>query len=852
MKTNSALLFLTVFLMTAFSCSREQKNAGIIILPEKAGRTEQFAAKEIRKYVYLRSGEIPDIVKKVNKEKANSVVLKLDNSYSEEEFSLQTKNTGSGKLLEITGGTPKALLYGAYEFAEQLGIRFYLDGDVIPDKQIPFRIPELNIHQKPLFSIRGIQPFHDFPEGPDWWSIQDYKSIITQLPKLKMNFIGFHTYPENKKFAGEGNKAEPMTWIGTEDQINADGTVKSAYPVLHFNTLDDSWGYYPRKTSEYSFGASQFFAADKYGNGYISGTSLWPHTDEENISIFNQFGTLQKEVFSYAASLGVKTCLGTETYLTIPENVKKQLSKKGIDPDSDEAKKMVYKGIFERIKKIHPLDYYWFWTPEHWTWGEVKPEEVTAVEKDLRIAGEAAGEVKAPLTLATCGWVIGPPPDRAKFDQNLPKSMPFSCINRNVGFEPIDESFMRISGREKWAIPWMEDDPALIIPQLWAGRMRRDAADAFAYGCNGLIGIHWRTRELEPNVSALAKAAWSQKWNPAFNIKATPASLKEYLSAVTSGDSTNRDLSTSDFYLDWATVNFGNSVAEKVAAVFSEIDGGKRTFFGMKKSSNLPRPADWYHGPGGLLADTASWAVREKNYTFIEELEQIRPAVEGAGSLGRFDFWLNQFRYLRETGRMSCLLGQYRIAAEKMNKLSKEDQKDFGEKNVIPVRKELMKVLKNIHRYLLPTVTSKGTLGTVTNWQQHVISIYIDQLGKDLSKKIGREFLPEELPDPTIDIKTVNLLSPPQSIEQGDDFKAEIRTLNIEKPEGAIYYRPPGKQTFISIPLQNEGRGVLTAVIPGIHIRYDFEYYIEIRSGGRVEKVFPPTAPAINNMVTIR
>ena len=54
----------------------------------------------------------------------------------------------------------------------------------------------------------------------------------------------------------------------------------------------------------------------------------------------------------------------------------------------------------------------------------------------------------------------------------------------------------------------MEDDPGLTMPQLWAGRMRRDAADSLAYGCTGLMGIHWRTRILGPNVSALAQAAW--------------------------------------------------------------------------------------------------------------------------------------------------------------------------------------------------------------------------------------------------------------------------------------------------------------------------------------------------------
>jgi hypothetical protein len=86
-----------------------------------------------------------------------------------------------------------------------------------------------------------------------------------------------------------------------------------------------------------------------------------------------------------------------------------------------------------------------------------------------------------------------------------------SCINREVGKAPVDPGFARIDGRSKWAIPWLEDDPALTSPQLWVGRMRKDAVDALAYGCDGLLGIHWRTRALSPNISALAAAAWDQE-----------------------------------------------------------------------------------------------------------------------------------------------------------------------------------------------------------------------------------------------------------------------------------------------------------------------------------------------------
>ena len=38
----------------------------------------------------------------------------------------------------------------------------------------------------------------------------------------------------------------------------------------------------------------------------------------------------------------------------------------------------LYEGIFHRAAEAYPLDYYWFWTPEGWTWSGVKEEEINA------------------------------------------------------------------------------------------------------------------------------------------------------------------------------------------------------------------------------------------------------------------------------------------------------------------------------------------------------------------------------------------------------------------------------------------------------------------------------------------
>ena len=39
----------------------------------------------------------------------------------------------------------------------------------------------------------GARDIHAFFSPTDWWSISAHKAVLTQLTKLRMNFIGFHT-----------------------------------------------------------------------------------------------------------------------------------------------------------------------------------------------------------------------------------------------------------------------------------------------------------------------------------------------------------------------------------------------------------------------------------------------------------------------------------------------------------------------------------------------------------------------------------------------------------------------------------------------------------------------------------
>ena len=496
-----------------------------IVLSSRASTREQLAARELRRYTYLRTGELLPIIGRANIENAivvghkeSPVVLMAAgpalqsalSSLAPQEYWLKIVRSKEGPTLLVTGGDDVATLYAAYRLAEHLGARFYLHGDVLPDALTGLSLPALDERVKPLFALRGIQPFHDFPEGPDWWNRDDYCAILSQLPKLRMNFFGLHTYPEG------GPNAEPTVWIGPRMEIGEAGQVKASYPSSYQNTLRGNWGYAPKKTGDYACGAAQLFERDDFGAGVMWDHIPQPTTPEGSNEVFNRTAFLLRAAFEHARRLGVKTCVGTETALTVPKALQERLKAQGKNPSDLVVLKELYAGIYRRILQAYPLDYYWFWTPEGWTWEATKDEQVKRTIDDLLTGIAAAKEVGVPFQLATCGWVLGPQQDRALFDKVLPKEVAVSCINREVGKTPVDKGFAEVSGRGKWAIPWLEDDPALTSPQLWVGRMRRDAADARRYGCDGLMGIHWRTRVLGPAVSALAQAAWTQDpWNAA-------------------------------------------------------------------------------------------------------------------------------------------------------------------------------------------------------------------------------------------------------------------------------------------------------------------------------------------------
>jgi hypothetical protein len=516
----------------------------------------------------------------------------------------------------------------------------------------------------------------------------------------------------------------------------------------------------------------------------------------------------------------------------------------------------------------------------------------------------------------------------------------------------------------------MEDDPALTSPQLWAGRMRRDAADALRYGCDGLLGIHWRTRILSANVLALARAAWDQGWNTlprrvaddigpitgqyvslkgravagaggraavfddvrdrvfGYHLKVPNGTYTVTLHLVESaverprgrvfdvllqgrkaaenvdifarvgafkaldlrfGDvevadgtlvieladrihypalaglvvegpgfvkkincggpavldyeadwpETERHLGALDLYRDWSEAQFGPEAAAEIAALFARIDG------------RHPVPVTWIGGPGNIQPDPRPWDEVAPGYAFVDELAALAPRITGAGNTERFGYWLASFRYMRDVARFNGLWARYNLAVDKAKSAGNAAAaKEILTAEALPVRAGMAAALRSIFQSLLATVSTTGELGTIANWEQHLLPGAWERPEAELVKMLGAPLPADCLLSGTYD-GPVRIVVPAlrTSLESGEALALKVLVLSKDRPAGVdLHWRAMGRGAFEKVPLESKARGVFAGTLPPPS--GDIEYYVEVRADGGTAR-FPVTAPALNQTVVV-
>ncbi len=318
-------------------------------------------------------------------------------------------------------------------------------------------------------------------------------------------------------------------------------------------------------------------------------------------------------------------------------------------------------------------------------------------------------------------------------------------------------------------------------------------------------------------------------------------------------DARPRDLPVDDFYTDWALTQFGPEVAEPLAKLFTGLDGSPASA-GNQQTAHLPRPATWVNGPGGIRPDERPWDQVSREYAFVEKMAELRPHVRGRGNQERFDYWLNNFRYLRAVGKVNCTWAKFNAAMKQIKDEKRPDvRRRLAREVALPIRGELVADVARVHRYLLATVATNGGMGNVTNWQQHIIPVLLTEPGKELAEILGRALPADAVPSkqyegpPRLIVPTAR-----SSLSKGEDLRLKVIIPGTDKPRDAtLYWRAMGTGRYTPVPLANAARGVYLARISADAIQSDLEYYVKVASTDGRETFFPATAPDIGQTVVV-
>ena len=173
----------------------------------------RFAAEEIRGYVWRLAGFSPEILPPGEwKARANTPVILVGSpsnnpliaealgkgpwpKLSDQGFVLRRARLHGQPVLIVGADTPIATLWAAYELIARWGVTFTPRGDILPVAQVELTLPNVDLVAEPVIRLRGWRVLNCEVNGMEFWGLDDYRKLISQLAKLKYNMLTAFIYP---------------------------------------------------------------------------------------------------------------------------------------------------------------------------------------------------------------------------------------------------------------------------------------------------------------------------------------------------------------------------------------------------------------------------------------------------------------------------------------------------------------------------------------------------------------------------------------------------------------------------------------------------------------------------------
>ena len=773
----------------------------------------RLAARELKTGLLMLDPGM-DVSRTTEELGANATILTLAIDASSFKGAEDYEIAALGNGASFRAANEQALLYAVFEFLERQGLVFGIDGTSAPiDKSGRLRLPEQGNPWKssPRFSVRGLLPWPDFLNCISVYNDEDFSAYFSAMLRMRFNMFGMHVYTQNEPgplaesylsfdFAGAGHRAT------LEDTTTA------------------SWGYLPQRTSRYRMGASQFFDRDTFGSDAA-------RLAADNWEIADRTTAMMRRAFGFASQLGIRTGIGFEPYQSPAEIVRalppEALSHPAGFIESNTARDLLEQRLADLLERYPMVDYVWLWQDENANW-ESRNKKVLLSATPFVQAHDFLKRHAPGKRLVLAGWG-GVTQHFESLHQRVPEDIIFSSLNDTLGWDPTNEAFAKLGSRERWPIPWLEDDPSMWFPQFRASRFQMDMKRAEDFGCQGMLGIHWRHRIVDPTATYFSRACW------------------------------DKDLTASNHYLNFCGTQASGARAAALAALFDDCDRRRAissTFLGTHDKAGFANRVEI----AGDYSEAFNYRSNEPDLTILarqrETAGRFRQLAAQASSqiernrIGYFSGFVNFMVPYCDAYEIAHQIDLQLQQAVKLRGAGAADRaRALVLEKCVPLWLGMAPMVRRAMLEYQAVIATRNDQGQLASMQNKFVRIALDRLQLSIKEFLGtlpaamEQAYAAAISDANANTPRLFIPTRPSLLKPGEAMRLFIVAPDPIVTDVTLRTRRQGTEQWQSISAAHAGRGVYAASLGPFGSGGDAIEYCASASGGGQDLFDPPQAP---------
>jgi len=747
---------------------------------------------------------------------ANAILLTLtvDASRFKGREDYEISALSNGAILRAS--SEQALLYAVFDFMERQGMVFGLDGTTARmDRLAGLHLPEQGQpwRASPRFAVRGLLPWPDFLNCISVFNEEDFKAYFAAMLRMRFNMFGMHVYTQNDP--------GPLA----ESYLSFDFAGSGHRSALE-DTTTTSWGYLPQRTSTFKMGAAQFFDSETFGSDATRlGTDTW------DIAI--RTTTMLRAAFDFAGDLGIRTGIGFEPYQNPAEIVRalppEALSYPNGFMESSTAHDLLDRRLGDLLERYPMVEHIWLWQDENANW-ESRSKNIPLSTTPFVQAHDFLRRHAPEKRLVLAGWG-GVTRNFESLHQRLPEDIVFAALSDSLGWDPINDAFGKLGSRERWPIPWIEDDPSMWFPQFRASRFQTDMKRAQDFGCQGMLGIHWRHRVIDPTATYLARASWDSQLTASAHYRsfcaaqASGARAAELANVFDDCDSGRAISST--FLGNYDESGFANRV--EIAGDYGEAFDYANTEPDLAAVTRQRATAERFRE---LASRAASPLERDRIGYFAGSVAFMVPYCDAYETAHKLDAVLKQAVELRAAGKSEA------ARAEVMQR-------------GVPLWCAMAPLVRNAMIEYQAVIATRNDLGQLASMQNKFVRIALERLRLSIKEFVHE--LPAEMDQAyaaAVSSQAANsprvfIPTRPSLLKAGESLRIVIIAPGLEEIATVnLLTRGKNAQKWKALAATHAGRGVYSARLGPFRVDdATIEYYATAVNNSKLFRD-PPQAPS--------